>query len=74
MTTTPALNKAHNHTFRAGVLTIHYTESPHGTPPRKVKTICGQSHRRTYFGVMSDHPDNAAFTVNCTKCLTVAAK
>lgn len=68
------LNKATNHSYRpGGVLVVHYTENKQGTAPSGVRTICGQSHRRSYFSVMSEGMA-AKYEVNCEKCLAKAAK
>lgn len=67
------LNKANNGSYRKGnVLVVHYTEAEHGTLPRRVKTICGQSHRNSYFHVMEAEAA-AKSEVNCQKCLAKAA-
>jgi hypothetical protein len=59
------LNTADNGSYIKGELTVHYTTSPVGTPYKRVKTICGQTTRKTYFGV-----HETAQTVNCLKCLS----
>ena len=67
------LFKAHNHSYIRDVLTVHYSRNTPGTAYPRVRTICGQSSRKTYFGVI---PTKRAdeYEVNCQKCLATAAK
>lgn len=58
------MNTADNGHYIKNTLTVHYTKNEVGTPYRRVRTVCGQSHRRSYFGV-HDTP----LEVNCQKCL-----
>ena len=60
---------ADNGSYLKGTLTVHYTTSTPGTPCSKVRTICGQSHKRSYFMVHT-----ATHEVNCIKCLTTTTK
>jgi hypothetical protein len=66
------LYKAHNHSYKDGQLTIHYTRSAPGTPYPRVRTLCGQSHRKTYFAVVTPDEAVAQEPVNCLKCLATA--
>jgi len=59
------LNTADNGSYIKGELTIHYTAAAVGTPYKRVKTICGQTTRKSYFVV-----HDTAHPVNCLKCLS----
>lgn len=71
--TATTLHKAHNHSYIRGELTVHYTRNTPGTAYPRVRTICGQSSRRTYFGVIAT-ARAGEYEVNCEKCLASAAK
>lgn len=70
---TESLHKAHNYSYIQDELTVHYTRNVPGTAYRRVRTICGQATRQTYFCVI-DPERTEEYTVNCRKCLASAAK
>lgn len=59
------MNTADNGSYIKGQLTVHYTNAAIGTPYARVKVLCGQATRRSYFGV-----HQVAQEVNCLKCLS----
>ena len=49
------------------ILTVHYTHSEVGTNVRRVRALCGQKSRISYY-----HVHAVPQEVNCKKCLAAA--